>query len=74
MQREPGVPVDPFGREQIDINDIRIFLGIDWNNLDRFNGLLEIGYVFNREIIVRDSPDESLNLKDTFMIRAGLRL
>jgi hypothetical protein len=73
FEREATAAVDPGGDEQIDINDIRVYVGIDWNNLDRFNGLLEIGYVFEREIIVRNHPDEQVNPDDTFMVRAGLR-
>jgi hypothetical protein len=73
MEREADAMVDPGGRERIDINDIRVFVGIDWNNLDRFNGLFEIGYAFQREIVVRNHPTENVDPDDTFMLRAGLR-
>ena len=51
---------------------IHNFQGIDGCE-DRIDGLLEIGYVFNREIVVKTVPSEDLDLSDTFMIRAGLK-
>ena len=67
--------VDPLlGRsEQADINDIRIFTGIDWSYLDQRSGFFQIGYVFDREIVYRLVPAENISLDDTFMIRLGLR-
>ena len=59
--------------DQIDINDIRVFAGIDWNRLDRIDGIIEVGYVFEREVVVRNHPLESLDLDDTFMIRLGVK-
>ncbi len=59
--------------EQADINDIRIFTGIEWDRLQRVTGLLEIGYVFEREIYVRNHRDEDLDLDDTVMIRGGIK-
>jgi len=73
LERASDAADDPGGRERIDINDIRVYVGIDWNNLNRFNGLLEIGYVFDREILVQNHPSENVDPKDTFMVRGGLR-
>jgi hypothetical protein len=58
--------------ERIDINDIRIYVGIEWWNLNRFYGFGEIGYVFNREVVYYRVPRDSLNIDDSFMIRAGV--
>ncbi len=72
FEREPTA-VDPGTEERIDINDYRVYVGIDWNNLDRFNGLFEIGYVFEREIVVEQHPTENIDPNASFMVRAGLR-
>lgn len=58
--------------ERIDINDIRIYAGIEWWNLNRYYGFAEIGYVFDREIVYWRVPGDSLNVDDTFMVRAGV--
>ena len=61
------------GSNRFDINDIRVYFGIDWNNLNRYNGIFEVGYVFEREVFyVRDAPDQVLPIRDTIMLRAGL--
>ncbi len=59
------------GSTRFDINDIRVYFGIDWNNLNRYSGVFEVGYVFNREIYYVHAA-ETLGLNDTFMLRAGL--
>jgi hypothetical protein len=66
---------EPFkgNSDQIDIDDIRVFAGIDWSYLDQRTGFLQIGYVFDRQLIYKLVPDEDMSLQDTFMIRAGLR-
>jgi hypothetical protein len=58
--------------DDIDYNDIRILYGLEWETQTQARGHLEIGYVFNREIIFADSATPNLNLDDTFMIRAGV--
>ena len=59
-------------KERIDINDIRIYVGIEWWNLNRFYGFGEIGYVFNREVVYYRVPRDTLNIDDSFMLRAGI--
>ncbi len=58
--------------DRIDINDIRVYVGIDWSYLDQRSGFLQIGYVFERELIYNLVPVESLDLDDTFMVGAGI--
>ncbi len=67
-------PDDPLAgvSDRIDINDIRVFVGIDWSYLDQRSGFLEIGYVFERELLYDLVPAESLNLDNTFMVGAGI--
>jgi hypothetical protein len=62
--------------ESIDINDIRLLLGIEWGRNDQMRdgrriGFLEVGYVFQREIFYKQSPADNLDLQDSLMIRAG---
>ena len=58
--------------DRVDINDIRVFLGIEWKNLNRFNGFIDIGYVFNRELVYVVVPEDSIKLDNTIMLRSGL--
>ena len=58
--------------DRIDINDIRIFLGIDWSYLDQRSGYLQIGYVFERKLIYDLVPEENLDLDNTFTAGAGI--
>lgn len=71
ITRESGM------EDSIDINDIRLVLGLEWGRNDQLRdgrrvGFLEAGYVFNRELLYKHSPMDNLDLQDTFMIRAGL--
>jgi hypothetical protein len=58
--------------DRIDINDIRIYVGIDWSYLDQRSGYLQIGYVFERKLIYDLVPEESLDLDNTFTAGAGI--
>lgn len=62
--------------QRIDYNDIRLFTGINWKGLNERTGYLEIGYVFDRELIFDPisglAPNESTELDDTFMVRGGI--
>lgn len=64
-------------KDNVDINDIRIALGLEWGRNDMMRdgrriGFAEIGYVFDRELIYKARPGDNLNLHDTFVIRAGI--
>lgn len=60
--------------DDIDINDIRLIFGLEWETQTQARGHIEIGYVFDREIIFTNAPPTTpnLDLDDTFMIRAGV--
>ncbi len=63
--------------DKVDINDIRVVLGVEWGLNDlikagRRFGFFEIGYVFNRELVYKVSPQDNLDLEDSFVIRAGI--
>jgi len=58
--------------DQVDINDIRAFAGLEWYPSARSRGFVEAGWVFNRELVFKRVSADNLELKDTFMVRAGL--
>jgi hypothetical protein len=58
--------------ERVDINDLRVFIGTEWNNLNRLYGFLEVGYVFERELYFVVEPSDRTTLADTLMLRAGI--
>ena len=62
----------PPKNDRIDINDIRLTLGVEWWTVNRYYGFLEVGYVFNRELVYYRVPSDSTNLDDTFMISGGI--
>lgn len=70
IEREPlmGANFD----DQVDINDVRGFIGVEWMGPRRVTGFVEVGYAFNRELIYRSDPTTDLELKDTFVLRTGL--
>lgn len=62
--------------DSIDINDLRLVLGIEWGRNDQMRqgrrlGFFEVGYVFDRELLYKTSPIDNLSLQDTIMVRAG---
>jgi hypothetical protein len=65
------------GRKQsVDINDIRVLLGVEWGRSDlirtgRTTGFFEVGYVFDREVIYKEARSEDIDPGSTFMLRAG---
>jgi len=63
--------------DSIDINDIRLVLGLEWGRNDQLRdgrryGFVEVGYVFDRELLYKHSPLDDMSLQDTIMVRAGI--
>lgn len=63
-------------RDSIDINDIRIVIGLEWGRNDliregRRCGFAELGVVFERELLYKHNPQDNLDLKNTFVVRVG---
>jgi hypothetical protein len=63
-------------KESIDINDLRLVLGLEWGRNDQLRdgrrfGFLEAGYVFQRELLFKERPVDNLDLQDSVMVRAG---
>ena len=58
--------------DQVDINDVRAFIGAEWLGPRGRTGLAEFGYLFEREMIYRSQPNLGLDLQDAVMFRLGL--
>ena len=60
----------------IDINDLRVLGGIEWETSSQVRGHIEAGYVWDREVLYvnRGPLDVNMNFnpKPTFMLRGGL--
>lgn len=56
--------------DQIDINDYRVFIGLEATHPNRLRAYAEIGYVWDRNILYR-SPTPNLKVDDTLMLRCG---
>ncbi|MGN6133599.1 MAG: hypothetical protein ACTHOU_03820 [Aureliella sp.] len=64
-------------KDSIDINDIRLLLGLEWGRNEQMRegrrvGFFEVGYVFNRELLYKNDPADNIDLADSFVLRAGL--
>jgi hypothetical protein len=57
--------------DQVDVNDVRAFTGVEWTGPRNVTGFMETGYVFEREMLYRSNPLNKLNLQDAWMIRGG---
>lgn len=70
IERDPLL--GPNFEDQVDINDVRAFIGVEWMGPRRVTGFFEFGYVFERELLYQSDPTNPLEIKDTFMLRTGL--
>ncbi len=66
IERLPGFD------DQVDVNDVRSFIGIEWMGPSKTTGIMELGVLFNRKMVYRSAPPNTLSLKDSFMFRLGL--
>ncbi|MEX0643280.1 MAG: hypothetical protein WD468_11295 [Pirellulales bacterium] len=59
-------------RDQFDYNDIRVSGGVEFETQTQIRGHLEIGYVFDRELLFRSGEPGNFSLDNTFMFRGGV--
>ncbi len=64
-------------KDSIDINEMRIALGLEFGRNDlirqgRRLGFFEIGYAFNRELLFKARPMDNTDLKEGLVLRAGV--
>jgi len=57
--------------DQIDYNDIRFGVGLEFNRNAGIGGLIEIGTAFDRELLLRSNHDKYAP-STTLYFRAGL--
>jgi hypothetical protein len=60
------------GGDRVDINDIRVSGGLEWETQTFIRGHIEAGYVFDREVVFDSGLPPNFKPDDTFMIRAGV--
>ena len=58
--------------DQVDLNDIRTFIGLEWIGPRRVSGFLEFGYVASRELVYKSDSLNEFDLEDAVMVRSGL--
>ena len=58
--------------DRIDYNDIRAMLGLEWETSTMVRGHLEVGYVFDREILFASGMPPKSTPDDSVMLRAGI--
>jgi hypothetical protein len=58
--------------DRIDINDIRVIGGLEWETQTHIRGHIEAGYVFDREVVFVSGDPGSFKPDDTIMLRAGV--
>ncbi len=58
--------------DRFDYNDIRFVGGLEWETQTHTRGHIEVGYVFNRELIFASGMPSGASLNDTFMLRGGI--
>ncbi len=58
--------------DDIDYNDIRVIFGLEWETQTQARGHVEVGYVFDRELLFdKTMSPAQLKLDESFMVRAG---
>jgi len=68
---EPDDPAKGGTRDQVDYNDLRFAIGLEFDRMDRIGGLIEVGTAFDRELLVR-STGVKFSPSTTIFLRAGL--
>jgi hypothetical protein len=65
--------IDDAGDARMDMDDIRAIFGLEWTGgFWGAKGFVEVGYVFNRELVFDAAPDYTVDLDETIMLRGGL--
>lgn len=65
VQREAGFS------DQVDLNDIRVTLGLEWIGVRGITGFGEFGYAFERQLIYRSSSPADTFLGSAILFRGG---
>jgi hypothetical protein len=63
---------DDGSRDVVNYNDMRIIVGVEGVQANRFRASADVGYVFNREILLRNQP-AAIEPGDSVLVRLGLQ-
>ena len=58
--------------DQVDINDVRAIIGMEWISPRRITGYFEAGYVFERELVFQSSTIDNIQIEDSFLLSLGV--
>lgn len=58
--------------DEVDYNDMRVSLGVEFVNESSISGLLEVGLAFERELYYRRTPPGQFDLNSIVFLRGGL--
>jgi len=64
-------PTQTNENDQIDINDFRVFAGLESTHPNRLRAYIEVGYVWDRDVIYRSKAVPDIRVDDTIMFRTG---
>lgn len=65
--------INGMGGQRVDINDIRAIVGLEWiGGYFGAKGFVEVGYVFERELVAAAAPGVTIELDPTIMLRSGI--
>jgi hypothetical protein len=70
VKRAEGTPDELSDR--IDINDIRVIGGLEWETQTLIRGHVEAGYVWDREVVFVSGMPSEFKPDDTIMVRGGI--
>lgn len=62
----PGAPV------QVDYNDLRVAVGVEFQTLKEFVGLFEVGVAFEREMVYKDRINSPFNPNPSVFLRGSV--
>ena len=68
---EPGTLV-PGQTDQVNYNDIRVAIGLEFKRLDRLSGLVEIGGAFDRQLVYTSNSPTFYYPSNTIFLRGEL--
>jgi hypothetical protein len=60
------------GPDRVDYNDIRVIGGLEFETQSQVRGHIEVGFVFNREIVFDSQDPPDFKPSDTVMLRTGV--
>ena len=60
------------GGDRFDYNDVRVVFGLEWQTPTQARGHMEVGYVFDRELLFDSGAPDRFKVDDAVMFRIGV--